>query len=240
MSVKTPNTDDVFQRFVDKTPAKKLEKKFGKKNVKFEKGLISAAESVQNVDKSACFFFRSKVVQFSDTPTKYKESKLIQSKKLQKVKFYDFHGKKVDPEKWKGDDEVPMFQSIEAVKCTGKGCTQGKILCSNCKGSGQVTCGKCKGTGSYQCKACAGKGTIGLKVDVVNEKGEKTKKTVTVRCKNCFGEGKIFCVDCVGTGRVTCKKCKGEKHTFCKTCMGEGSLYKYRIEPVPFAAYSIR
>lgn len=237
MSVKTPNTDDVFSRFINKTSAGKLEKLFAQKNVKFEKGNISAAESVTNVDKSACFFFRSKIIQPSEGPTKFKESKEMESKKLVKVTFYNFHGKKVDPENWKDDDEVPFLKTIEKVKCPQKGCENGKILCQKCKGVGQISCSKCKGKGHYECKACKGTGKIELKLNVKDEKGNKVKEPLKISCKACYGAGKTFCATCAGTGKENCKKCKGERHNPCKKCAGEGGLYKYKIGAVPFAAY---
>ncbi|MEM3587871.1 MAG: hypothetical protein QXO71_11190, partial [Candidatus Jordarchaeaceae archaeon] len=61
MSMKSPLSDDVFAKWLERADLSKLEKFFSVKRVKFERSNISAAESVKNVEKHAVFFFHSRI-----------------------------------------------------------------------------------------------------------------------------------------------------------------------------------
>ncbi len=232
MSVKSPLSDDVFAKFVEKTSADKLEKKFGVKGVKFEKGNISAAESVKNVVKSAVFFFRSK---FSpEKAAKTSEEVDADLKKLEKTKFYQFK-KNVNSLDWEGEQALPMYDSISSVnckKCVGKGYKN----CEKCGGTGEIKCKKCEGKGSVKCKKCDGTGQLKIEIEVVDgNTDKKDKKSMNYQCGECLGSGKIACSDCGGSAKSVCGDCKPNLgKIFCKECNGTGKHYKYRIESVPF------
>ncbi|MHA1384701.1 MAG: hypothetical protein ACTSR3_13185 [Candidatus Helarchaeota archaeon] len=232
MSVKSPNSDDVFAKFINKNPAKKLEKFFGEKGIKFEKGNIAAGESIENVVKSAVFFFRSEVSYEVDSKTL--TEKEVNQKGLSKVKFYSFP-KNVNQINWKGKNKVPLFNTIKEVNC--KKCDGlGYKGCKSCESTGLAKCNKCDGSGKVQCKKCKGSGKLPLKLEVlVGEKLEKQKKSMNYQCGECFGTGKITCKTCSGMGKVLCKKCKPNfGKAICKECKGTGKYYTYRIGSVPF------
>ncbi|MFX1450263.1 MAG: hypothetical protein ACFFCM_05450 [Promethearchaeota archaeon] len=232
MSIKSPVSDDVFTKFINKTTLDKLEKKFAVKGVKFDKAHISAAESVSNVVKSAVFFFRS-----AFSPEKAK--KLVTEeeadlKKLEKTKFYQFK-KNVDPEAWKGDETVPIYNTIAGVNCkncAGKGFTD----CEKCGGTGLIKCKKCEGKGLTTCKKCDGKGQLKIEIEVLDvDTDKKAKKTMNYQCPECYGAGKIPCSDCGGNAQSTCGNCKPNLGKLsCKECNGVGKSYKYKNESVPF------
>ncbi|NVM05095.1 MAG: hypothetical protein HWN67_22430 [Candidatus Helarchaeota archaeon] len=232
MSVKSPLSDDVFARFIDKTSAAKLEKKFAVKGVKFEKTNISAAESVKNVVKSAVFFFRS---QFSpEKAAKTYEEVDADLKKLEKTRFYQFK-KNVNPVDWNGEDTLPMYDSISSVnckKCVGKGYKN----CDKCGGTGEIKCKKCEGKGLLECKKCKGTGQLKIEIEVVDEPADKKdKKPMNYQCGECLGSGKLACSDCGGGAKSVCGDCKPNMGKFfCKECNGTGKRYKYRRESIPF------
>ncbi|MHA1381494.1 MAG: hypothetical protein ACTSRG_24270 [Candidatus Helarchaeota archaeon] len=234
MSVKSPISDDVFKKFITKTSAKKLQNLFGEKGIKFEKGNVSAAESVENVVKSAAFFFRSEVT--SELSSKIVKEQETDQKGISKLKFFDFP-KIVNPDNWKGKETVPMYNSIAQVnckKCEGKG----YMGCKNCGSTGLIKCNKCDGTGKVECKRCKGKGKLTLQIQVlVGKKKEKQKKIINYQCGDCFGSGKIVCKNCSGMGKILCNKCKPNfGKAICKDCNGTGKFYKYKIGTVPFHA----
>ena len=115
MSVKSPTSDEVLSKFINKTPAGKLEKKFGQSGVKFEKGNIDLGESIETVVKSAAFFFRSEVASQPLSQTAQEEE--VDLKKLSKIKFYQFP-KVVNQDNWKGKGNVPMFNTIAGSSCS--------------------------------------------------------------------------------------------------------------------------
>ncbi len=232
MSVKSPNVDDVFAKFINKVSANELEKYFGIKGVKFEKGNISAAESVENVVKSAVFFFRSEATMPKAVAGTLKEY-VVDPNKLSKIKFYDF-GQKIEQAEWKGDATVPLFNSIQKVNCEKCG-GLGYIKCKNCDGLGIIKCKKCGGNGQVECKKCKGTGKQSFKVEVLDEKMKKDKKTLDYQCVECFGSGKVLCDACKGIGKQNCSKCgKDFGKLYCKDCKGVGKNFLYRIGPVPF------
>ncbi|MFX1450262.1 MAG: hypothetical protein ACFFCM_05445, partial [Promethearchaeota archaeon] len=232
MSVKAPISDEVFERFINKIPANKLEKSFGIKGVKFEKSNISAAESVENVVKSAVFFFRAEFSPEKASRT-YKEE-VVDLKKLSNTKFYAFP-KNINQLEWKGKETIPMYNSIEEIDCENcKG--KGFNTCKKCKGTGLVQCEKCEGNGKVRCKRCKGSGKLSFDVEVlIGLDSKKEKKPLTYNCGDCFGSGLVLCQSCKGLGKVLCDKCKQDfGKNFCKDCKGTGKNYRYKIESVPF------
>ncbi len=230
LSVKSPVSDDVFEKFINKTAAKQLEKSFGVKGVKFEKGNISAAETVENVVKSAVFFFRSELSAEKASRT-YEEFEVNQDK-LSKVKFYDFP-KSVNQLDWKGKEYVPMYNSIEEINCescNGKGYSS----CKKCKGTGLIQCEKCNGSGQVKCKKCKGSGKLSFNIEMITN-NKKEKKMLIYNCGECYGSGLVFCQSCRGLGNDLCNKCKQDFGKLpCKDCKGTGKNYKYKVESVPF------
>jgi len=226
--IKSPNADDVFERFKAKQGAK-LEKHYAVKGAVFKADNVTAAESVQEVIKDVIVYFRMK----REIKAKGDVKKIqVTPAKLEKVRFYSYK-KPIDKDKYKGPDPYPKFESIQETsckKCSGKGGT----ACKKCSGKSTLQCDKCKGSGGSPCKACDGKGENVLEIEVINEKGEKTKKQIKVQCGECFGNKKISCSDCGGSGSRACKSCIGTGITKCGECNGTGSIYQYNEEPVPF------
>ncbi|NHI94094.1 MAG: hypothetical protein EAX96_16510 [Candidatus Lokiarchaeota archaeon] len=236
MTVKAPNPDDVFDKWLQRAPPKKLENFFAVKGVKFEKGNISKAKYVKNIVDSVVFYFQAKIEDIRIQKNKAEEV-IIFPKNIKKVEFFEFGSNKVNPKTWKGNDIVPIESSIKKVSCENKKCTSGYIKCENCKGEGRISCRKCKGKGTFTCSKCAGSGFEEVEISVIsysNSKENKLKKTIKHQCPICFGSGKQFCKDCNGEGFQVCDKCKGDKRTTCKQCAGYGFSYQYRLIPVPF------
>ena len=226
--IKSPNADEVFEAFKRKQ-GNKLEKHYAVKGAVFQLDNVTSAEFVKGVTKDAIIFFRTKREVKPQGKTKKIE---VVPKKLEKIRFYLFKGS-VNKDEYKGPDPYPNFESIKpknCPKCSGKGGTP----CKKCDGKGTVACDKCKGTGGATCKACEGKGEITLEIEVVNEKGDKNKKTMKVQCGECFGNKKMFCPECGGSGKQTCKACIGTTITHCGDCEGTGTIYEYNEEPVPY------
>ena len=236
MTVKAPNPDDVFDKWLQRAPVKKLEKYFSVKGVKFEKGNISKAKHVINIMDSVVFYFKAKLTDIPKTSEKLLENKVF-PKNIKKVTFYAFGTNKVNPKTWKGNSVVPFENSIKKINCDDKKCTNGYVKCPSCKGEGKISCRKCKGKGSFSCTNCNGTGMETLDINVIAVKGdkeEKTRKEIKHQCPICYGTGKIFCRECNGEGFQVCGKCKGDKRTPCKNCAGYGFFYQYRTLPVPF------
>ncbi|MHA1311029.1 MAG: hypothetical protein ACTSQO_08875 [Candidatus Helarchaeota archaeon] len=233
VSLKTPNLDDVFKKWVNETPTTKLEKQFKLKKVAFQKSQISIAETVVGNDKYIICFFQSKSKSASEIKGK---SYKVDGKKVQQIIFYDFPASvKIDRDKWKGNEIVPMIKTLEeknCMKCGGKGI----IVCKTCKGTKFVTCKNCGGQGTVKCSYCGGKGKIEVKIKVLKgPQQEKSYKTIKINCPKCFGgSGKITCQRCGGTGKVPCSDCKSQGSWRCDECGGYGVFYYYEALPVPF------
>ncbi|MBD3338072.1 MAG: hypothetical protein GF353_03115 [Candidatus Lokiarchaeota archaeon] len=184
--IKTPNLDDIFERWKQSTykkNKKKLEKQFKTKGAVFSLDAISAAEYVKDTMKEAAIYF---AIQKSIAPAKGKEEDLVEVKKLSKVQFYSFKDSdKVNKDNWKGDDKVPIFESITAVSC------------KDCGGKGFV---------EDKCKGCKGTGTIEEKWKVlVGEDQNKDKRKFSFPCGECYGTGKA---------RDYCRTCYGHKNLY--------------------------
>jgi hypothetical protein len=227
--MKSPISDDVFAKWLERADMGKLEKFFSVKRVKFERSNVSAAESVKNVEKHTVFFFHSKV---APSPAKEAEKKLVNIEELSKVTFYDFGTKPVDMLEWKEKSLIPLYSSLKETpcdECSGKGF----ITCDKCKGSGTLSCKKCNGTGSLTCPSCKGDRKLYANLKVITE-GKKTDVEMPYNCDVCGGAGTIKCNNCGGTGKVDCDKCHGEEKTPCKQCKGTGTLFEYTVGSVPF------
>lgn len=233
-TLKSPNLDDVFIKWLNETPITKLEKQFKKKKVAFNKDQISIAETVTDNDKFVICFFQSK--RKPGSAVKGKEYK-VDAKKIQKVTFYDFTvSDRVDKDNWKGNDIVPMLKTLNKTncpKCSGKG----QIACKKCKGNKFIKCGACDGSGYNKCKNCDGIGEIETEIKVLKgEKQKKEKNIQKVQCPTCFGSGKLMCQKCAGSGKVVCPSCKGEGGNGCNDCLGYGVFYNYQEVGVPYKA----
>nr|MDO8080861.1 hypothetical protein [Candidatus Freyarchaeota archaeon] len=229
MSMKSPVSDDVFAKWLERADLGKLEKLFSVKRVKFEKSNISVAESVKNVEKHAVFFFHSRI---DPSTTKEVEKNVVNIDELSKVTFYDFGNKQVDITEWKDKNLVPFHSSIKEIRCdecSGKG----SIACDKCNGSGTLACKKCNGSGNLTCPSCKGDRKLYAKLKVLTE-GKKSDVEMPYNCDVCWGVGTIKCSNCGGTGKVDCDKCHGEAKTPCKQCKGTGTLFEYATGSVPF------
>ncbi|MHA1270527.1 MAG: hypothetical protein ACTSPY_12115 [Candidatus Helarchaeota archaeon] len=232
-TLKTPNLDDVFRRWVDETPAAKLEKQFKIKKVTFQKSQISIAETVFGNEKYVICFFQSKQKPTSEVKGK---SYKVDAKKIQQIVFYDFlASSKVDRNKWRGNEIVPMIKTLEEVNCTKCG-GKGLVVCKTCNGERLIKCKNCAGSGSIKCSGCEGKGKIDVKIRVLKgEDQSKDSKIIKINCPKCYGgSGKITCPKCGGSGKTPCGDCKSQGSWRCDECGGYGVFYKYDELPVPF------
>ncbi|MHA1674762.1 MAG: hypothetical protein ACTSYI_14170, partial [Promethearchaeota archaeon] len=165
-------------------------------------------------------------------PDKDKPKKAqISVRKVSKEKFYEF---KSFPKKseWKDDTMVPFFNTLASHTCENcKG--KGAVICKKCGGQHTVECPDCSGKGK-KCKQCDGSGKYSLTISVYNEKGDKVKKDLSVKCNNCHGSGTLTCAKCGGTGKIPCQYCKAQGTYTCSECDGYGVIYQYEIKPVPF------
>jgi len=152
---------------------------------------------------------------------------------VEKERFYNINGYPVKSD-WKGQSEVPFFKTLQKQNC--KKCNgRGGVGCKKCDGSKFVSCPDCGGKEDRtNCKECKGTGKKTIEITVLDEKQDKTKKTIEVNCNECIGSGKIVCTRCGGTGKVSCKYCDGAGIIQCSDCKGYGVFFNYQIKPVPF------
>jgi hypothetical protein len=184
--IKTPNLDNIFEKWketANKKDHKTLEKEFGTKGAVFTTDAISAAEYViPPALKGAAIYFSIKK---SVAPVKGKEEDLVMAPRVSRVTFYDFKSSTIIKDNWKGDEKVPMYNTITAVACKncgGKGYTEDK--CRSCKGSGKI------------------EDTL---IVIEGEKQEKQKKPFNYPCADCYGTGKM---------QYQCKECGGHKNLY--------------------------
>ena len=185
--IKTPNLDEIFERWKQKavrTDRKKMEKQFGTKGAVFSLDAISAAEYVKDTMKEAAIYF---AVKRSFGPvSKEKEENLVTAPRVGREQYYSFKGAgKIDKETWNGDEKVPHFESIQAVpckKCGGKGFIEDK--CKTCKETGKI------------------EETFTV---LVGEEQKKEKKPFSYPCGACYG---------TGNRHETCKECGGHKNMY--------------------------
>lgn len=232
IKIKSPNSDDVWEKWKKRAErSQNLEKHYKVKGAAFTLDSITAAEYVKNVNKGAIFFFEEShdIQPSSQKP----ESDVKNVPKIQKMRFFEFSGK-VDKTKWKYEENVPFFNTLEKIKCTKCSGTGGE-RCSKCNGSGQLTCTKCKGsTSNLKCDSCDAHGTIDIEVDVIDQNGKSSKKQSQVVCKDCLGKKYEFCMKCSGFGKIGCSYCNGMGVNTCSDCKGYGYKYRYSIKAVPF------
>ncbi|MFX0024803.1 MAG: hypothetical protein ACFE8M_00190 [Candidatus Hermodarchaeota archaeon] len=185
--IKTPNLDDIFERWKQsavRKDRKHIEKQFGTKGAIFSLDVISAAEYVKDTMKEAAIYFAVKKT-LGPAP-KGKEENVLLPSKLARLYFYSFRGSgKVDKETWKGDELVPMYESIQPVSC------------KRCGGKGYL---------EEKCKTCNGNGKIEENIVVfVGEEQKKEKKPFSYSCNICYG---------TGARRNPCKECGGYKSLY--------------------------
>ncbi len=185
--IKTPNLDDIFEKWKQKasrTDHKKMEKQFGTKGAIFSLDAISAAEYVKDTLKEAAIYFAVKKT-LGPAP-KGKDENLVTAPRVGREQFYSFKGSgKVNKENWKEKDLVPMYESIQAVPC------------KSCKGKGYI---------ENKCKTCGGTGKIEETITVlVGEELKKEKKSFSYPCGACHGSG---------NRTELCKECEGHKNLY--------------------------
>jgi len=185
--IKTPNLDEIFEKWKQKasrTDHKKMEKQFGTKGAIFSLDAISAAEYVKDTLKEAAIYFAVKK-SLGPAP-KGKIEEIVKAPRVGREQFYSFKGTgKVNKENWKEKENLPMFESIQAVPC------------KSCKGKGYI---------DDKCKTCKGTGKIEETLTVlVGEELKKEKKTFSYPCGACFG---------TGSRNEQCKDCEGHKNLY--------------------------
>ncbi len=195
--IKSPNVDDIFEKWKQKTNRQKkknLEKNFGTKGAVFSLDAISAGETIKDTQKEAAIYF---TVEQKVEASKEQKEETGAIRDLSKQNFYSIKGASVDKSKWQGPEIVPVFESIT------------KVPCDSCKGKGYI---------ETQCKECSkGIKTTPMTV-LVGAEQKKEKKDFQYNCPTCFKAGTI---------KDKCKKCDGY-----------GTLYKWKVLPVPFKSLS--
>jgi len=184
--IKTPNLDSIFAKWKESTARKDkklMERQFGTKGAIFSLDAISAAEYVNPpaLKGAAIYFSVKKTISTSNN----KEQNLVPAFRVSRETFYSFKGAKIDKETWKGNEEVPMFETLQAVPC------------KTCKGNGFVeeNCKSCKGTGKI----------VENLVVLIGAEQKKEKKTFEYPCGECYGKSKL---------PYPCKECGGHKNFY--------------------------
>ena len=184
--IKTPNLDDIFEKWksnASRTNKKKLEKEFGTKGAVFSLNAISAAESVKDTMKEAAIYYEIKK---TIAAVKGKEQvTLVPAPRLSRETFYSFKGGQVNKDNWKGKEKVPLIETLKGTAC------------KNCKGKGYIDskCRTCKGTGKIE----------ETWMILTGENQEKQKKVFDYPCSDCFGTGNL---------QDQCKECGGHKNLY--------------------------
>ncbi len=185
--IKTPNLDEIFEKWKQRAirkDKKKMEKQFGTKGAVFSLDAVSAAEYVKDTQKEAAIYFAIKKT-IGAVP-KGTEEKIVLAPRVVRETFYSFKGAgKLNKENWKGDEKVPTYETIQAVSC------------KKCSGKGFI---------EEKCKTCKGTGKIEEKLTVLTgEEQKKENKPFSYPCGVCFG---------TGTSKVKCNDCEGHKSLF--------------------------
>jgi len=231
LEVQAITSDELFQQWLRSADDKRLKKFFEKKRVDFRREHVSAVETVYNVSKFIVIYFQKKIPEAVATGAGGKVE-TVTANKLEKYKFYDFQGERVDYDQWKEDISVPFLSSIRRVECQ-KCHGSGTHKCEKCGGSGRVQCDKCDGTGKNSCSSCKGKAEITIELDVYDSNNKKTKVEKSIPCAKCGHTGSDVCSKCGGGRSVLCRNCDGGTNT-CKDCKGFGVYYQFKYEAVPF------
>lgn len=183
--IKTPNLDEIFEKWKKRAVSrdkKYMEKQFGTKGAVFSLDQISAAEYVKDTLKEAAVYFSIKK---TVAPSTSKDLIVIPPSKLGKETYYSFKGGNVIKDNWKGDEEVPILESVKPVPC------------KNCSGKGFI---------ENKCKNCKGSGKIQVKATVlVGENKDKNAHVFEYPCGDCYGSGTL---------RERCGDCEGHKNQY--------------------------
>jgi len=185
--IKTPNLDEIWLKWKQKAARvdrKKMEKQFGTKGAIFSLDAVSAAEYVKDTMKEAAIYFAIKKT-LGPAP-KENDENLVLAPRVAREQFYSFKGSdKVNKENWKGEEKVPIFESIQTVPC------------KNCRSKGYI---------EEKCKTCNGTGKIQEDLTVlVGEEQKKVKKPFAYPCGACYG---------TGNRQSQCKECEGYKNLY--------------------------
>ena len=232
ISIKSANPDVIWEKWKQKSAkTQKLEKYYGVKGAVFKLDNITAAEFVKGVEK-ATIIYLEKSLDIEPSKEKIKSEK-ASVRDVEKEKFYNINGYPVKSD-WKGSSEVPFFKTLQKQNCSR--CDgRGGVTCKKCDGSRFISCPDCGGKSERtNCKECKGTGKKIIEITMLNEKEDKTKKEIEVKCNECMGSGNITCNRCGGTGNIPCKYCDGLGIIQCSDCKGYGVFFNYQIKPVPF------
>ncbi len=236
ITIKAPNADDIFVRYLRIANKKDVEKAYAVKGAVFDLDKISAAESVQNVTKGAVFYFQYKT-EIKPAAKSKEDEQEVAIPKADRIDFFDFGTAVVDKEKWKRkEDKVPGFKSIHEVNCSK--CGGNGFLKCECGGAGEMKCNKCQGKGTIADSYCKGEGKLEVELTVYDGSMNKNRVRKSYQCPDCFGAGNLTCPECNGAGKIVCKRCGGKKGQVCKECGGAGKFYAYSMIPVPYRAVS--
>jgi len=180
--IKSPNSDEIWDQWKRKNvKSQDLEKHYGIKGAVFSLDNIAASEFVKGVTKAVAVYFEvEKQSKASDKKGKIEKRSF---RRLEKERFYVFNAS-VKANEWKGDKEVPFFDTITCIKCP------------KCNGNGflKKKCGNCDGSGKWE-----------VRIEVMNEKQDKGHKGLPMKCPECFGQGIIQsskCDECGGVGEL--------------------------------------
>ncbi len=231
-TVKAISSDETFQEWLSHADMKTLEKFFKKKKVDFKRELVSAVETVQGVDKFVVIYFE-KNVKAALAGKQTQSTVQVNVKELEKTRFFDLEGKQVSIESWKGDKEVPMYNTIKEIKCS-KCVGLGSMKCKSCGGTGTLKCVNCDGKAKITCKTCKGTKVVEYEIEVTDGEGKKYRAKRKMPCPECHAQGTYNCPDCSATAKIHCKTCDSSGVSSCETCKGTGVMYEYSIQPVPF------
>ncbi len=238
ITIKSPNADDIFARYLRIATKKDVEKAYAVKGAAFDFDKISAAENVKNVTKGAVFYFQYKT-EIKPAAAKGKEDNdQVEIPRADRIDFFDFGSAVVDKENWKKkDDKVPGFTSIHEINC--KKCSgNGYLKCEDCGSSGEIKCNKCQGKGTVPDSRCKGKGQLEVELTIYDAGMNKKRVRKSYQCPDCYGVGNLVCSECNGSGKIPCKRCGGKKGQICKECGGVGKFYGYSQIPVPYKMVS--
>lgn len=185
--IKTPNLDDIFEKWKQnaiRKDKKKMEKQFGTKGAIFSLDAVSAAEYVKDTMKEAAIYFAIKKT-LGPAP-KGKEENLVLAPRIAREQYFSFKGAgQINKENWKGDENVPIYESIQSVSC------------KTCRGKGYT---------EDKCKTCNGSGKIEENLIVfIGEEQKKEKKAFSYPCAACYG---------TGNRQIQCKECGGHKSLY--------------------------
>jgi len=92
-TVKAVTSDELFQEWLNKADMNTLKKYFEKKKIEFKREHVSPVETVRNVSKFLVVYFEKKVSQDLLTQVASRTEQTSVNN-LQRIKFYDFQGKK--------------------------------------------------------------------------------------------------------------------------------------------------